>query len=104
MADKGKYLIWTFPVVKKRLEARYPALPLSEILGLLRSKLSSHANEGRQAPFPYAMGVRLLTFEAETSRGRYRVTPLYEMSGQDNAVEVLDVGVVSLDEGLPRSS
>jgi hypothetical protein len=97
MAGSEKYLVWIFPVVVRRLGERFPKAPLKEILQIVRSTLETRALEGRKAPFPYAAGVQLLTVDERTSQGLYRVSPLYEMSKLDHAVEVLDVGVFRLE-------
>lgn len=98
MTGPGKYLVWTFPSVKNRLVERFPDAPLAEIFEIVRTQLSIRAEDGSRAPFPYAPGVRLLTVQEKTSQGRYRITPVYEISEPDRAVDVLDVGVVKLEE------
>jgi hypothetical protein len=98
MAGSAKYLVWIFPVVVRRLGERFPEAPLKEILQIVRGTLTTRALEGRKAPFPYAAGVQLITVEERTSQGVYRVTPLYEITEMDHAVEVLDVGVFRLED------
>ena len=98
MPGSEKYLVWIFPVVVQRLRERYPKAPLKEILQVARGALAARALDGRKAPFPYAVGVQLLTIEERTSQGLYRISPLYEVIKMDHAVDVLDVGVVRLEE------
>ena len=97
MSGEKKYLIWIVPMVRDRLLRRFPTAPMKEILQLVRERLSTRAKEGRPAPFPYPSGVLLLTIEEDTTLGKYRITPLYEIKGDDNAVDVLDVGMVRLE-------
>jgi len=99
MAERRFYLVWMFPVVRDRLQQRFPSVPLAEILEVVRVELGPRAEEGRQAPFPYPSGVFLLTLENNTSQGRFRITPLYEFSREDRAVEVLDIGIVRVGDG-----
>lgn len=99
MAGSEKYLVWIFPAVMRKLGERYSDVPLKEILKVIRDSLASRAPEGRKAPFPYAAGVLLLTVEELTSEGAFKITSVYEITKMDHAVEVLDIGIVRMEEG-----
>src|SRR5947209_5157055 len=99
MAGSEKYLVWIFPAVMRKLGERYSDVPLKELLNVVRDSLARRAPEGRKAPFPYAGGVFFLTVEEQTSEGAFRITPVYEITKMDHAVEVLDIGIVRMEEG-----
>ena len=89
------YSVWLAMPLLKELPGRYVDYPLPALLKDLRSKLSHQADAGRAAPFPY-VGVLMQVFEVEAAKGRYRVTPLYQIDRDDDAVEIVEIGIVRL--------
>jgi|SRR5579862_1456637 len=100
MAEKKKYVVWSFEEVKESLQRRFPGAPLGEILRILTETLILRAEEGRRAPPPYGPGAMTLTIEELTTQGLYKITALYEIFKEDQAVDLFDVGLVKLEEDL----
>ena len=95
-----RYRVLIARPLSEGLRQRYEGYPLKELMTALRERLSTEADQGRQAPFPFMLGTLTQSFEIPTDAGTYQVSPLYWIDEGDAAVEIVDIGILPIAGGF----
>ena len=93
MSSSTPYRVAVDPALRDSLLKRFSGLPLKEVLIELRSRLGKEYSHGKQAPLPYAEGIRLQIFPVWAGGAPFSVSALYEVDPLDQVVTLLDIGI-----------